>query len=356
MRKSIMFHIRAEETLKNYIAILNNVKGNEDLAYSHEVKRLILDFLKVDWEVYLTTLENIEIEQGLWKNVYHITPEEFNSDALEKGERLNLNIDQVNETIDIIMIRNVGSVEGHFDELQKYLTFLIENYKGRVLNDAKAMKKGMTKHYLGEIDSEYLSTIGFKTIPTDIYETSVTMDEINSKYGNLEGYLIKPVTGELSNSLKALNEIDEQFLRNKENKVGGWIIQPIQKDIWNGEYQLVFIDNELTYCQQKQYKNDEGSNLPSQKNRQIGKYHPTDQEVENAKNLIKYMSDLYNLNIDICRIDYIKDGQGNMILLEFEMVNPGFFIGYMNDNDEDIKHIVSTILKYCEKIILAKKQ
>ena len=45
----------------------------------------------------------------------------------------------------------------------------------------------------------------------------------------------------------------------------------------------------------------------------------------------------------------MKDKSGNLILLEFEMVNPGFFIVYMNDNDKDIKNIVEAIRLYCEK-------
>ena len=36
-----------------------------------------------------------------------------------------------------------------------------------------------------------------------------------------------------------------------------------------------------------------------------------------------------------------------MILLEFEMVNPGFFIGYMEEDNEDKKNIVNKIVEYC---------
>ena len=42
------------------------------------------------------------------------------------------------------------------------------------------------------------------------------------------------------------------------------------------------------------------------------------------------------------------------ILLEFEMVNPGFFIGYMKDEDDNIKQIVNKIRKYSEKKIEEK--
>ena len=340
MDKSIMLHIRTEESLQKYISIIHKEEGYQELEVSQEVKCLIRKFLECNWKVYLTTLENIDIDNKKWNRVYYVN----------EDKRIDFTIEELNKNIDIIMIRNVGSVEANFDKLQKYLTLLINEYEGKVLNNAKAMKKGMTKHYLMEIDPEYLKNIGFITIPTESFPTSVTMEEIASKYKNLEKYLIKPITGELSNSLKTLDSIDEQFFRYKETKVGGWIVQPIQECIWNGEYQLVFIDKELTYCQQKQYENKDGENLPQQKSRKISKYSPSQTEVNNAKNLIEYISKLYNLHIDICRIDYIKDEQENMILLEFEMVNPGFFIGYMKEDDQDIKNIVDKLVQYCEKI------
>ena len=63
------------------------------------------------------------------------------------------------------------------------------------------------------------------------------------------------------------------------------------------------------------------------------------------------MSNLYDLNIDICRIDFIKDDSNKPILLEFEMVNPGFFIGYMEKGDTDIQNIINKLIDYCEKFI-----
>ena len=44
----------------------------------------------------------------------------------------------------------------------------------------------------------------------------------------------------------------------------------------------------------------------------------------------------------------MKDENGHPILLEFEMVNPGFFIGYMSSDDKDIEHIISEIKLFCE--------
>lgn len=66
------------------------------------------------------------------------------------------------------------------------------------------------------------------------------------------------------------------------------------------------------------------------------------------ENVIKYFTELYNIKLDICRIDFMKNKEGMPILIEFEMVNPGFFIGYMKEDDETIKHIVKAVREYCE--------
>ena len=131
------------------------------------------------------------------------------------------------------------------------------------------MKKGMTKNYLVEVDGEKLKEIGILTIPTKAYSKKVEYNQIKNDFSNLEKYLIKPITGELSNSLNCLNNIDEDFLRKKQSKVGGWVVQPIKNEIWNGEYQLVFVGGKLIYGQKKNYKKELESNIPNQKSRII---------------------------------------------------------------------------------------
>jgi len=74
--------------------------------------------------------------------------------------------------------------------------------------------------------------------------------------------------------------------------------------------------------------------------------------VESGTKLVEYFERFYNLSIDICRIDFMKTDDGRMKLLEFEMVNPGFFIGYMKEHDIAIKNITTSIRKYCENRII----
>lgn len=333
--KSVLIHVRDNAALDNYIYMVKN-NYNSKIAYSEEVRYLIEEFFENNWVVYLTTIHNFE--NNIWNDVY----------CVNEDKKINMDINEINDNIDFMIVRNLGSVEGNFKIISEYLDFLIANYKGIVLNNPIAMRKGMTKDYLVEIDSKELENIGVLTIPTKIYDNKLKFNQITAEYSNLDNYLIKPSTGELSNSLRCLKNIDEKFLRDKESKVGGWVIQPIKTEIWNGEYQLVFIGDKLIYSQKKVYPNTSDSNIPSQKSRIIEKYTPSQNEVSVMKNVIKYFKKLYNIHIDICRIDFMKNSSGQPILIEFEMVNPGFFIRYMKEDDETISNIVKEIRYYCE--------
>lgn len=336
--KNILIHVKSNEALNNYIYIIENNKYDTDVPYSREVVQMVKEFSENSWGVYLTAIENVDINNETWNNVYYIN----------ENKKINMKLEEINEKINFMIIRNLGSVERNFKMISEYLDFLIEKYKGITLNNAVSMRRGMTKDYLVEIDSSVMNNIGMLTIPSKTYDKEVSYVEIAKEYTEPEKYLIKPITGELSNSLKCLKDIDEEFLRYKQDKVGGWVIQPIKNEIWNGEYQLVFVGKKLIYAQKKSYPAEGNSNIPNQKNRIIEKYYPSEEESKIGENVIDYFSKLYNIKIDICRIDYMKNGEGKPMLIEFEMVNPGFFIGYMNENDKTIKDIVERIREYCE--------
>lgn len=337
--KSILIAVKDMEQLENYIRMLKNGKFDDEEKYSKEVRSMIEEFMENDWKVYLGTLDKFDTEKGIFYNIYCINTQETN----------DLGIKEINDEISVMIIRNVGSVEQKFVEIETCLKYLINNYTGKVINDPKSMLRGMTKRYLVEINEKELEKFGVTTIPTKIFDRTITFEEICKQYPeHREDYLIKPVTGELSNSLKCLADVDEQFFRWKENKVGGWVVQPIQKEIWKGEYQISLLNKQVIYSQKKEYTNTDES-VPSQKTRIISKYSPSDKEVSSAVKLVEYFEKLYDLKIDICRVDFMKTADGKMKLLEFEMVNPGFFIGYMKEHDLAIKKITKSIREYCER-------
>ena len=335
----IMIHVKNKEIIENYKNFLLN-GYDENIKYSKEIRYMIENFVNNNWDVYLSCIDCLDYYNNIWNEIYHVNNNEY----------LNLNIEEVNKEIDVMIIRVIGSIEGNFYNIKKYLNYLIDNYKGLILNNPKAMVKGMTKHYLTEIDKDELLKIGINLIPTKIYNNDINYNDLIINYKNKEKYLIKPVSGELSNSLSNLANISEEWLRYKENKVLGWVVQPMMNEIWNGEYQILFLNKKMIYAQQKVYKQDEG-NIPNQKTRILEKYNPTNEELDKIEKLINYFSNTYNIEINICRIDFMKNDKGEPILLEFEMVNPGFFIGYMENDDKDILYIINNIREYCENII-----
>ena len=339
MMKTVLIHVKSNDIIDDYVNYLNN-NFEENKKYSKEVLAFINEFKNNNWIIYLTSIDNFDLKDGIYKRIYDVN-NDYNH---------TMSIIEVNKIIDAMIIRVIGSVEGNFNNIRNYLSYLEENYQGLVINNPKAMIKGMTKHYLKEVDDKELFDIGIKKIPTDIYERTISYENISKKYNNLHDYIIKPVSGELSNSLANLGKIDEHFLRYKENKVLGWVVQPIMKEVWNGEYQIVFLNSNPIYAQSKEYTYIDSS-IPSQKNRILHKYNPSDSEINMGKRLISYFSNKYNLDIYICRIDFLKDKDNFPILLEFEMVNPGFFIGYMDKRDNDIKTITSKIRIFIEEYI-----
>lgn len=331
--KTLLIYLKNDEIISKYKIFLTKGYKETD-TYSHEVREMINEFINNNWNVYLSSIDNFDENKNKYIRIYDI----------RNNKDISLTIEEVNEKVNAMIIRVIGSIEGNFNNIKNHLTYLEKNYHGLVINDPKAMIKGMTKHYLKEI--EELKEISL--IPTEIYDNKIKLSELDKKYKNKKEYLIKPVSGELSNSLMNLNDVTEEILRYKENKVLGWVIQPIMKEIWNGEYQMVFLGKKLIYSQKKEYTND-NELIPNQKKRTLIKYNPTEKEITIGKKIIDYFSKKYDLKIHICRIDFMKDKNDKPILLEFEMVNPGFFIGYMKENDKDIKNITKSIRKYCEK-------
>lgn len=335
--RNVLIHVKNNESLEIFAKMIENQKWEQNIKYSKEVRYMIEEFIENNWNVYLTSIDNFDFNSKMW-NLYNVKEKRFESK----------DINQVNEKIQYMIIRVIGSVEAKFKLVNDYLDFLIENYEGFTLNNLQSMKKGLTKKYLIEIDPEKLRKIGIKTIPTKIYPNTISAKELLSNYDKVDDYLIKPITGELSNSLCNLEKVSEEYLRYKENKVGGWVVQPIMSEILDGEYQMSFLNGNLIYSQKKIYSecNDK---VPNQKSRTILKYNPTNAEIEIIRKLISYFSNLYNIKIEICRVDFMKDKNNEPRLLEFEMVNPGFFLGYLDEHDEAIKNVTTKIRKYLEE-------
>lgn len=300
-------------------ALSDDRQAEIESSKSSELHTLTDALLRNGWHVYWGVLADIELACLHYHAVYDVMT----------GASLELSNTQLNERINVVLARILGSVEGKLATVKRYFECLRDSFAGIAINDPASAIYGLRKDYLFE-----LINAGFPTITTDYYENTVTFAELEEKYdGALDRHIVKPVTGELSNSLRVLAETSEQFFRHKEPLVGGWLVQPVRSEIWCGEYQLFYLGDVCTHANKKVYRrSDEHPIIPSQENRHIEEYAPADPELELARDLKRFYRDRLGLHTDIFRLDFIKDAAGAPIIVEFETVNPGFFIKYVAEH------------------------
>jgi hypothetical protein len=322
MSKTIIVHVANRSMLDANIAYRTGTKDERiavENSKSSELHYVTEALLKNGWNVYWALLENIDLDTLHFRQLYDVQHETY----------VEYELQQLNDNVDVILARVLGSVEGKLATVKRYFERLQQSFNGITVNDPASVILGLRKDYLFE-----LINAGFNTIATDYYESTVSFAELETKYaGRLHEHIVKPVTGELSNSLKILRDTGEQFFRHKESKVGGWLVQPVMPEIWDGEYQLFFLGDNCTHANKKVYvRSDEHPIIPSQENRLIDPYEPSNSEIALARQLKQFYIDFFGVNTDIFRLDFMKDADGTPIIVEFETVNPGFFIRYISDD------------------------
>lgn len=238
-------------------------------------------------------------------------------------QNLMCNYKNIDKIDNIVLFKHMGSVEGQIEKIKSIFKNLETNSNLRIINNTNVFLYGFDKKYLLE-----LKKTGFPVIPTKLYSNKTSFNELDNEYKILSNYLIKPTTGELSNSVKLLSDIDDNWLRYKETKVNNWLIQEFQNDIWNGEYQTVFFNNSLSHAHKKLFEKSNSQKLPSNNLRKFYEYNPNNKEIDLAMDIKKFVEQKLQTHIDYFRFDFIKDKNNNPKILEFEMVNPGFFLMY----------------------------
>lgn len=341
--KRVLFYAKSEIQIYANAAVFNtNYEEFADINVdpdttkeSVELEVMTKVFSKKGWECFWTCLDWLKEEGGTLRFY----------DPIHRSERL-VTISDMNENFEVIIFRIIGTVEKNRDWILRALDILEENFKGLIFNHPKAMKYGITKDYLLK-----LQDAGFPVIPTVRFDPTVSFVDLIQGAEVGKQYIIKPTTGELSNSLAELVSNDcvrffdkgesafktvpgEGYLRFKEGKLGGWLLQPLLKNIKNGEYQLIFFGEKLSHGLKKTYLNITDENpLPSQKYREVALYEPAEHELEMALLVREYFQVELLMPIYSFRFDYIKTQNDEIKILEFEILNPGFFLGYIKDDN-----------------------
>lgn len=333
MKKSILWFAKNSEVIKmNGIlfdlknpqalnGLSNDMKSIYQTCFNHELDVFSYAFKYSKWDLFWTCLDFInETDNSII--LYEPVNEKY----------LTIPLENLNNLIDFTIFKYLGSVESQRDLIIKKLNVLEKFFKGVIINHPDTIRYAIRKDYLLE-----LKKAGFPIIDnTLIYQNTVSYNElVDCIDKSATEYIIKPVTGELANSLSILDEINEDWLRKKESKVGGWIIQPINYDVWNGEYRLVFFGSVCSLGQRKRYlKKEENQKIPSEKFRVFQPYIPNNTELELALEVRDFWENQLGKKIYTFRFDFIKSNENIMKILEFEAVNPGFGFHVISEKEQ----------------------
>lgn len=158
--------------------------------------------------------------------------------------------------------------------------------------------------------------------------------------------IIKPITGECGNSVDLVSNYNEEILRYKEGKVGGWIVQPKIKDIILGERSLIYIDGKLSHAVKK-IPQGESLKVNARWQPQCEPYIPTNEE----RNLAEEILSFWSYKLLTVRIDLVQDGD-TIRIMEVETVNPGFYLDKISS--QELKEVLNRLERLISKLLKEK--
>lgn len=288
--------------------------------------KFIVDYFRKRHDLYLFNWRNLKEDLSVDEGII------AKKDGLKKA---NFNI----KGCDVVFIKQLGKI---FKEPDKFMSFLdiMENYKGKVLNDINSIKNNVSKQYLFD-----LYKAGFPVIPTKKFNKNLRLDQAkNIAFDrNLEGLVIKPlVFGEQGQSVRQLNSFENNYEFEEYKKINGeLIIQPLIKGIFeNGERSLVYLGKDFAHAVSK-YSGRFKINAATDT---VWKRHnPSREEFDLCNKILEYWPD----KLGYTRIDLISH-EGKYLISEVEAINPNFYI-------ENIPELGEEFLPKLESLLVGGK-
>lgn len=338
MRSYIVLYVRNSD---RFCKSIEKFKRNDDIfnnGESREIYTLTHVLHNSGHYVYLSNFKDVDIDTLYHRNVYDV-----NSDSY-----IDLSIEDLNQRVVAVIPRMLGSIEAQRDNISYFFSNLKRSFSGLVINHPDTVLYALKKNYLKD-----LVPFGINLPQTDIYDVNITYDYLSNKY-NINKHIIKPLTGELSNSVCLLRDIDQTFLNRKREKVGGWIIQPYYKTIWNGERQYLFINGELIYGYMKAYVDTDADDkkkdkLPKLHNiKFIQEFEVRSNDVDLCHKTLNVLNNKLGYITYICRFDIIDDLNGEPMIMECEMINPSFRSWYLTAISKKIVELIHATMAFSD--------
>lgn len=230
---------------------------------------------------------------------------------------------------DAVIIRTTWNYHQHPVEFKAWLTQM-EEQGVRLYNPAPTLLWNMRKTYLRQ-----LSDMGILIIPT-VWASQTEPQDLKSVLG-AQGWteaLLKPVFGAGSKGIKVINihAVDEaQATLDQMLTLGEVMIQPIIKEVRNGELSMVYFNHEYSHTIRKTPQGDDVL-LDSSKPNATQIDDAPEFAVEIGLNILEQTQKLMETDPFLyARVDgVIVDGE--FLLMELELLEPHLFLNLAGDD------------------------
>lgn len=202
--------------------------------------------------------------------------------------------------------------------------------KSKVLNDVDTIIWNSNKNYLQELQKKGAPTIESIIIP------KVSEDIVNDCFDkwNTDKLVIKPLVG--ANAWRQiLFKKGDSFPSEDELPPSDAIIQPFLKSVQEeGEYSFIYFSGEFSHAVKKCPKKGDYRIQSTYGGFEVT-YNPTNDEIDMGKTILQ---SLENPNPLYVRVDLLRGSDGNLKLIELEMIEPYLYLPYAPKSDSGLNN------------------
>ena len=221
---------------------------------------------------------------------------------------------------DIAVIRSTWDYQDHQKSFQSFLE-KIDKASIHLENDLKTVLWNMDKKYLKDLENK-----GIKIVPT-IWKTSLTPQDILTFFTRLdcEKMVIKPTVGAGAMDTFLITADDRMIFKKIEtiSRQRSFMAQPFMEQVLDeGEFSLVFFDNEFSHAVLKQPKSGD-FRVQEEYGGKNSKAIPDPLLLNSARQVLDALDTvpLY------ARTDFVRAGN-DFYLMELELVEPSLYLDY----------------------------
>jgi len=243
------------------------------------------------------------------------------------------------QQFDAVVIRSTWDYYQHVEEFRQWLTQL-KALDVPVYNSVDTILWNMEKTYLRDLEAQ-----GVKIVPTIWCETVIDLGETMQNQ-SWDAIVMKPVFGASGVGIQMVTTDDMQEKQSVFEfmlQTSMVMIQPVIKEIQDGELSLVFFQNEYAYTIRKKpgdgtiFVNSAygGRNIPTEVD---------DETIKVAQSVLKIAHEITGqASFLYTRVDGVMV-DGEFVLMELELIEPGLFMDIVSFAPERFADAINLML------------